>query len=53
MRVKITLCVYKSHYACENHTLRVEIALVRVKITFMRAKITLVRVKIKLWMLKL
>jgi hypothetical protein len=48
LRVEITLCVCKSHSACGNYTLRVEITLVRVEsivvsvvITFVRDKITL------------
>jgi hypothetical protein len=44
VRVKITLCVSKSHFACENHTLHVEITQERVEITLMRVEITLGRV---------
>jgi hypothetical protein len=35
--------VSKSHFACENRTLRVELTLERVEITLMRVKITLER----------
>jgi hypothetical protein len=55
MRVKITLCVYKSHslVSCQNHSKSLEITLVLVEcvvsvvITFVRVKVTM-RVKITL-----
>jgi hypothetical protein len=48
MRVEITLCVCKSHSACGNYTLRVEITLVRVESTVVSVVITFVRDKITL-----
>jgi hypothetical protein len=48
LRVEITLCVYKLHSACRNHTLLVEITLVRVEITVLSVVITFERVKITL-----
>jgi hypothetical protein len=62
MRVQITLCMYKSHSACINHTrkchnhthawqnptLRVKITLKRIEITVLSGKITLIRDKITL-----
>jgi hypothetical protein len=41
VRVKITLCVSKSHFTCEHRTICVEITLERVKITPQGVKITL------------
>jgi hypothetical protein len=56
MRVNVTLCVYKSnllvsksHSACRNYTLGVEINLIRVGITIVCVVITLVSVKITLF----
>jgi hypothetical protein len=46
------LCVRKSHFACENRTLRVEITIERVEITLERLEIILERVKITICVLK-
>jgi hypothetical protein len=48
MSVEITICVYKLHSACRNHTLLVKITLVRVEVTVLSVVITFVRVKITL-----
>jgi hypothetical protein len=55
LRVEITLVRVviadqrvKSHFACGNRTLLLEIKLVRVEITLVRVVITLIRVKITL-----
>jgi hypothetical protein len=51
LREGITICVYKSHDACVNYTLRVEITLVGVvlaRINFVSVIITLICVNITL-----
>jgi hypothetical protein len=48
VRVETTFCVWKSHSACINDTLHVEITLVRIDITVVSVVRTFVRVKITL-----